>query len=507
VHPPLLYLGYVGFSVPFAFAVGALVSGDATEDKWVRGIRGWTIAAWIFLSAAIIAGMWWSYEVLGWGGYWAWDPVENASFMPWLTATAFMHSIMVQERRGMLRVWNLNLIVATFVLTVLGTFLTRSGILSSVHAFTQGTIGYYFLAFIALVLITSLALVAGYATELRSGGSLDDPLSRETAFLAGNLLLSVITFTVLLGTLFPLVAEAARGVRVSVGGPFFNQMTLPVIVVVLFLLGVGPALPWRRTDRAAFKRRLLSPLVAFVVSMLVAAALGTRSVYAFLAFGFGAFALVSNVQEFATGARARMRAHGERAATALYRLIAGNRHRYGGYLAHIGLIVSVLGIAASSTFKTEREITLAPGESVTVRDHAFRLERVWGRQEMGRTSIGADISVISGGRVVGHLEPMQRFYETSDTPVPTPAVRSTAARDLYINLMAFKEDGTSATIRVLVEPLVVWIWLGGGIVCVGALVALWPRRRRVAALAAAHVPRATHPRRASTRRIPAEVTS
>ena len=507
VHPPLLYLGYVGFSVPFAFAVGALVSGEAQDDRWVRGVRGWTIAAWIFLSAAIIAGMWWSYEVLGWGGYWAWDPVENASFMPWLTATAFMHSIMVQQRRGMLRVWNLNLIVATFVLTVLGTFLTRSGILSSVHAFTQGTIGYYFLGFIALVLVASLALVAGYAPELRRGGALDDVLSRETAFLVGNLLLSVMTFTVLLGTLFPLVAELVRGVRVSVGGPFFNQMTLPIIVVMLFLIGVGPALPWRRTDRAELKRRLLAPTGGLIVGLLLALLAGARDLYALLAFGFGAFALVSNVQEFWTGARDRMRAHGEHAASALGRLIAGNRHRYGGFLAHIGLIVSVLGIAASSTFKTEREITLAPGESVTVSGRVFRLERVWGRQDMGRTSIGADIALVSGGRVVAHLEPEQHFYESSDTPVPTPAVRSTAARDLYVNLMAFKEDGSSATIRVLVEPMVAWIWLGGGIVCLGALLALWPRRRRAApALAATHPPRASHARRAA-RRVAVEVTS
>ena len=363
-----------------------------------------------------------------------------------------------------------------------------------------------FLAFIALVLIASLALVAGYAPELRRGGALDDFLSRETAFLAGNLLLSVVTFTVLLGTLFPLVAEAVRGVRVSVGGPFFNQMTLPVIVVVLFLLGVGPALPWRRTDRTELKSRLVLPLAALAVASGIALTVGTRDVYAVLAFGFGAFALVSNVEEFWIGARARIRAHGESVGAAFVRLVAANRHRYGGYIAHIGLILSVLGIAASATFKTEREITLAPGQSVTVSGREFRLERVWGRQETGRTSIGADVAILANGRVVDRLEPVQHFYESSDTPVPTPAVRSTAVRDLYVNLMAFKEDGSSATIRVLVEPLVVWIWLGGGVVCFGALVALWPRRR-VTPLAATHMPRATHRRPVASRRVPAEVTS
>ena len=507
VHPPLLYLGYVGLSVPFAFAVGAMVSGEVADDRWIRSARRWTIAAWIFLSAAIIAGMWWSYEVLGWGGYWAWDPVENASFMPWLTATAFLHSIMVQERRGMLRVWNLNLVVVTFVLTVLGTFLTRSGILSSVHAFTQGTIGYYFLAFIAIVLVASLALVAGYAPELRQRGTLDDPLSRETAFLVGNLLLSVMTFTVLLGTLFPLVAEAVRGVKVSVGGPFFNQMTLPVIVMLLFLLGVGPALPWRRTDRAKLSRRLLVPAAVMVTVAIAVVAMGTRDVYAVLAFAFGAFALTTNLQEFWTGARARMRGRGERVFTALPRLVRGNHHRYGGYLAHTGLIAAAIGIAASSAFKTEREITLKPGEAVTVAGRVVRLDDVWGRQEQGRTSIGADVSVLSGGRVVAHLEPAQRFYESSDTPIPTPAVHSSAARDVYVNLMAFKEDGSSATIRVLVEPLVVWIWLGGGIVCLGAFVGFWPQRKRYARAPAVAHTTSTVPNAGEIRPVQVEVLS
>src|ERR1035437_8472101 len=253
IHPPLLYLGYVGMSVPFAFAVGAMLSGEVERDDWIRITRRWTLASWAFLSAAIIAGMWWSYEVLGWGGYWAWDPVENASFIPWLTATAFLHSAMVQERRQMLRLWNLNLVVGTFVLTILGTFLTRSGIISSVHAFTTGTIGYYFLAFIALVLIASLGLVAGNSDRLGSVGHLDSAASRETVFLLNNLFLTAFMFTVLTGTLFPLVAEAIKGVKVSVGEPFFNRMSLPIVVTLLFLMGVGPALPWKAASKAELK--------------------------------------------------------------------------------------------------------------------------------------------------------------------------------------------------------------------------------------------------------------
>ncbi|HVX38202.1 MAG TPA: heme lyase CcmF/NrfE family subunit [Gemmatimonadaceae bacterium] len=502
VHPPLLYLGYVGFSVPFAFAVGAMVSGEVAEDRWIKSARTWTIAAWAFLTAAIIAGMWWSYEVLGWGGYWAWDPVENASLMPWLTATAFMHSIMVQERRAMLRVWNLNLIVVTFVLTVLGTFLTRSGILSSVHAFTQGTIGYYFLGFIAITLVASLMLVAGYAPELKSQGKLDDPMSRETTFLVSNLLLSVICFTVLLGTLFPLVAEAVRGVKVSVGRPFFNSMTMPVIVVVLFLIGIGPALPWRRTDRAALKKQLRAPAVALGAMVVISLVVGVRDPYALLAFAFGGFAIASNVQEFVIGVRARVRAHQENAAAALGRLVRANRHRYGGYLAHLGLLTAAMGIAGSSAFKAEREITLTPGQTVTVAGQTVRLDEVWGRDEQGRTAIGADMSLLDGSRVVGQLEPQQHFFDSSDQPIPTPSVLSSPRRDIYINLMAFAQDGSSATVHVLVEPLVIWIWIGGGIVCLGAIVGWVPRRRRAAVVVVPSV--ATASARAGA---PAEVTT
>src|SRR5688572_29612774 len=264
IHPPLLYLGYVGMTVPFAFATGALLSGRL-DDTWIRETRRWTITAWIFLSLAIMMGMWWSYEVLGWGGYWAWDPVENASFMPWLTATAFLHSVMAQERRDMLRVWNLSLIVSTFLLTILGTFLTRSGVLSSVHAFTQGTIGYYFLGFIGVVLLFSLMLLAGRSGELHSEGKLDSAVSRETVFMANNLIFTAFTFTVLLGTMFPLLAEAARGVKVSVGGPFYNRMTIPLCATLLFLVGVGPVLPWRGASLAQLRQRLMIPAIVLLV--------------------------------------------------------------------------------------------------------------------------------------------------------------------------------------------------------------------------------------------------
>ncbi len=479
VHPPLLYLGYVGMSVPFAFAIAALISGDAGKDSWLRLTRRWTLLAWGFLTAAIVTGMWWSYEVLGWGGYWAWDPVENASFMPWLTATAFLHSVMVQERRGMLRLWNVNLIVSTYALTILGTFLTRSGVLSSVHAFTTGTIGYYFLAFIAVVLLVSLVLVAGHSESLRGEGRLDAPIARESVFLLQNVFLTAFMFTVLLGTLFPLVAEAVRGVKVSVGEPFFNRMTLPLCAALLFLMGVGPALPWRRSDLAQARAKLLLPGVVALVVAVLSAFLLTRNAYAVAAFTFAAFAIVCNMREYWLGAAARRRALGEAPATALVNLIAANRRRYGGYLAHIGVIAIAVGVAASSAFRKEHDATLKRGERMSVAGFDLQLDSLWGREEPQRAVIGATVRLMRDGREVDRLTPRMNFYRTQDQPVPTPAVRSRPWGDLYLNLMAFEQDGSSATIRAITEPLVPWIWIGGGIVCLGALVALsGPARKR-----------------------------
>ncbi len=473
VHPPLLYLGYVGMSVPFAFALGAIFSNEAASNDWSILSRRWMLTSWGFLSAAIIAGMWWSYEVLGWGGYWAWDPVENASFLPWLTATAYLHSVMVQERRNMLRLWTLNLCVATFVLTILGTFLTRSGILSSVHAFTTGAIGYYFLAFIAIVLVTTLMLVAGNSERIQTKGKLGGAASRETVFLLNNLFLTAVMLTVLVGTLYPLVAEALRGVKVSVGVPFFNRMALPAMVSLLFLMGVGPALPWGSTTWAEARRRLYPPGIAAVIMGAIAVIAGARSIYAILAFAFVGYAAMGNLREFWTGMRARHRAHGESWPTALLRLIAGNRRRYGGYVAHIGVLLIAVGITASSTFRSEREATLTPGQTLTVAGHTVRLKNLWGREEPQRSVIGATMEVLGrNGAVVGTMDPRMNYYRVSDQPVPTPDVRSSIRGDLYINLMAFESSGANATVKVIVEPFVPWIWFGGLVIVIGAIIGL-----------------------------------
>lgn len=482
VHPPLLYLGYVGLTVPFAFAVGAMAAGTVEDDQWIRLSRRWTLGAWGFLTAAIIAGMWWSYEVLGWGGYWAWDPVENASFMPWLTATAFLHSVQVQERRGIMKFWNLNLIVATFALTILGTFLTRSGVLTSVHAFTEGTIGYWFLGLMAVVLVVSFALVAGNSEKLKSTGGLDAAVSRETVFLLNNLFLTAFTFTVLVGTLFPLAAEAFRGEKVSVGEPFYNRMTVPLCAALIFLMGVGPALPWKRADGETLRRQLLPPLVGALIAGAISLVAGARGPYAVLAFTFAGFALVANIREFVTGTRARIRARGEGAIEALGSLIAANRRRYGGYVAHIGVVAVATAITASHTFKTEHEATLRKGEAMQVRGMEIQLAEVWGRREPQRDVIGVTLALRKDGRELGRLDPRMNFYPTSQQPIPTPAVRSRPWGDVYVNLQAFAQDGSNATLRVIVEPLVPWIWLGGLIICCGALVSMAPARRRAVAV-------------------------
>ena len=485
VHPPLLYLGYVGMSVPFAFAMGAIFSNEATSNDWSVLSRRWMLASWGFLSAAIIAGMWWSYEVLGWGGYWAWDPVENASFLPWLTATAYLHSVMVQERRNMLRLWTLNLCVATFVLTILGTFLTRSGILSSVHAFTTGAIGYYFLGFIAVVLLTTLVLVAGNSERIHTKGKLGGAASRETVFLLNNLFLTAVMLTVLVGTLYPLVAEAVRGVKVSVGEPFFNRMAVPAMVALIFLMGVGPALPWGSTTWADARKRLYPPLISALILGSVAVIAGARGIYSILAFAFVGYAAMGNLREYWIGMRARHRAHGEGWATALVRLVKGNRRRYGGYLAHIGALFVTLGITASSTFRTEREATLLPGETLTVAGHTVRLKNVWGREEPQRSVIGTTLDVLGkNNAVIGTIEPRMNYYHVSDQPVPTPDVRSSVRGDLYVNLMAFETSGANATVKVIVEPLVPWIWLGGLIIVIGAVIGLFQGQGRLSSVSA-----------------------
>ncbi|MFQ5889116.1 MAG: heme lyase CcmF/NrfE family subunit [Gemmatimonadota bacterium] len=476
LHPPMLYFGYVGLTVPFAFAGAALLSGKLDEE-WIRATRRWTIAPWAFLSVGIVAGAWWSYEVLGWGGYWAWDPVENASFLPWLCATAFLHSVMVQERRGMLKTWNLSLIIGTFLLTLFGTFLTRSGILDSVHAFTEGVIGPLFLAFIAFIVLASLALIAWRSDRLHAEGSLDAVASRESAFIVNNLLFVAFTFTVLLGTTFPLLVEAMNGQRVSVGPPYFDIVTVPIGLALLFLMGVGPALPWRRSTRERLRRAFWLPAAVGGGALVIFLALGVRSLYPLLTFAFAGFVMTTIFEEFRKGVWARRRLSDASVPRALAQLLVRNNRRYGGYIVHAGIVVIIVALAISGSWRFEREVTLATGEEMVIGDYAIRLEEVWGRQEPQRFVVAAAFSIFRRGEPIRRLEPRMNFYPNSEQPIATPAVRSSLREDLYLTLMAFDaEEGRHATVRAIVNPAVPWLWIGGMIVAIGALLAILPLR-------------------------------
>ncbi len=471
LHPPLLYLGYVGMAVPFAFGIAALVTGRVGDD-WIRAARRWVMAPWIFLSAGIVAGAWWSYEVLGWGGYWAWDPVENASFLPWLTATAFLHSIMVQERRQTLKTWNILLVITTFLLTLFGTFLTRSGILASVHAFTEGLIGPFFLGFIALVLIVSLVLVAWRGEELKSEPVLDSLASRETAFLVNNLLFVAFTFTVLLGTMYPLIAEAMRGVKVSVGAPYFNQMGVPIALALVFLTGVGPALPWRRGSPDQMRKKFLWPAVAGLVGGVIFFIAGVRHFMTLLTLILAVFAIGLVLGEVWRPVQARRQAHGEGWGRGLANVLTKNRRRYGGYIVHLGVVIIAVGIALSSTYRQDAEVTLRPGESAVYAGYTVRLDSLYAGREPQRDFVEAAFSVGKGGSFSGVMRPRLNYYPMSEQPIGTPSVRTRPGGDLYLSLMAYARDGSTATVNVIFNPMIVWIWIGGGIVTLGALFAI-----------------------------------
>ncbi|HUK22593.1 MAG TPA: heme lyase CcmF/NrfE family subunit [Gemmatimonadales bacterium] len=475
VHPPLLYTGYVGMSVPFSLAMGALFAGRLGPE-WPKRIRRWTMVPWTFLSLGILAGAWWSYEVLGWGGYWAWDPVENASFMPWLTATAFLHSLMVQERRGMLKMWTITLIVSTFLLTVLGTFLTRSGVLASVHAFTQSPIGPFFLVYLAIVLLGSLALLAWRSETLESEGQFDAVLSRETAFMINNLLFAAFAFVVLLGTMFPLIAEAVRGAKVSVGGPYFNELSVPIALLLVFLAGVGPALPWRKGSLELVRGKFRWPFAAALAVAAVLFVFGVRQSLALLTFGLAVFAFGLLIEEFATPTRARRRNTGESLPVALWRVIASNRRRYGGYIVHSGILVIAVGIAASATFRKEAEWTLRRGSAADIGRYRVQFDSVWAVKEPNRDGVIAATTITTAAQPFAKLYPRLNYYPTAVEPIGTPAVRESLREDLYLVLMAYTQDGQQATLKAIASPLVGWIWLGGGIVALGALLALWRTR-------------------------------
>jgi cytochrome c-type biogenesis protein CcmF len=474
-HPVALYLGFTGFTVPFAFAMAALITGRI-GDAWLVLTRRWTIVAWYFLSLGLLIGGWWSYHVLGWGGYWAWDPVENAAFMPWLTGTAFLHSVMIQERRRMLRLWNISLVILTFGLTLFGTFLTRSGVIASVHAFTQGSIGVLFLSFLALVLLTALGLVAWRWEVLRSEGELDSVVSRESAFLLNNVLLVAAAFTVFFGTVFPLLSEAVRGVKVSVGAPFFNQVNVPLFLSLVFLMGVGPLIAWRRASLDNLKRNFLWPVTLGIVAAAAAFALGVRSLLAALTFATTVFVAVTIAVDFTRATRARLRL-GESLLPAMGRLLVRHNRRYGGFVVHLGILIIALGVMGSHAWSVQRETTLHRGETAELGGYRFRFDGLTAVEESNHFKVVGAFTV-SNGRVLGVLRPAKKFYPQEQAPIAYVDYRLGLREDLYLVLGDFARDGSQATIKLQVNRLVSWIWIGGLVLTLGALLAILPERHK-----------------------------
>jgi len=467
-HPPMLYLGYVGFTVPFAFAIAALVTGRLGEG-WLVETRRWTLFAWAFLTVGIILGAWWSHEVLGWGGYWAWDPVENASFLPWLTGTAFIHSVMVQERRGMLRVWNLSLLCATFSLTILGTFLTRSGVLDSVHAFNDGGIGPALLAFFAFTVLVTVGLIGWRGDRLRSPARIDSPASREGAFLLNNIVFAAFAFVVLLGTVFPLIAEALNDERVTVGVPYFERMTKPIGITLLFLMAVAPVLPWRKASMETLRTRLIWPAWMGAGVLVIAVATGARGFAPLLAFFLSGFAAGSAVRQLVLATRRQG-----------WRGFLGRTN--GGMVVHLGVIMLAVAFTASNAYQTEREakMCLTPTTGcprvITVQGHELEFVGVVDRSTDARAQTSVEIAI--DGTVYA---PGIQLFPNGNQQIGKPTVRNTAVDSLLLAMLDLPSgtgEDVSVRIRIIHQPLIVWLWIGGGLMAVGSLLSAFPGRRR-----------------------------
>jgi cytochrome c-type biogenesis protein CcmF len=478
IHPPMLYLGLVGFTLPFAFAVASLITGRLDED-WQGETRRWTLFAWAFLTMGILLGAWWSYQVLGWGGFWGWDPVENAALLPWLVGTAYLHSVMVQQRRGLLRIWNLSLVVAAFSLTILGTFLTRSGVIQSVHSFTESTIGPLLLGFFGLVLVTGVGLIAWRGDRLHSVGGIDSPISREGAFLANNLLFVGFAFVVLLGTVFPLLYEALNGgTQVGVGAPYFNRFFVPVGLGLLFLMAVAPALPWRKTSVAILRGRLAVPAAIGVAVVVTCVAAGIHGVEPLLAFGLGGFAAASAGRSLLLSVRGAYRGALSSGASSNRAILSGWRgfvgRANGGMVVHIGVVVIAVGLAAATSFLHRTEVHLAPGQTATFAGHTVEFVGTRAVTSPSHSSFEAVLRV--DGR--GAFSPAVSQFGTGSATVGTPAIDSSWRDDLYLTIASIPDKGTVWTFGVVEQPLVMWLWIGAGLVGVGSVLSAIPGRRR-----------------------------
>jgi cytochrome c-type biogenesis protein CcmF len=475
IHPPMLYLGFVSFVIPYAFAIAALIAGR-TDDRWIRLTRRWTLIAWLFLSLGLVLGSRWAYDVLGWGGYWGWDPVEIAAFMPWLSGTAFLHSVMIQEKRGQFKRWNIILIMLTYSLVIFGTFLTRSGVLSSVHAFAQSAVGPMFFGFIGVTFIISLGLLLWRWNDLRSDEHLQSLLSRESLFLFNNLLFMGILIVCFWGVIFPLISELFTGQKVTVGPPFYNRATAPLFAGLLFLMGVAPLSAWGRSTGKSLGRALWKPFAASVVLVIVLVVGGIRSFGALLGFWLAGFVTFVTVYEYGRGMLARHRRTGESLPVAFWRLVGRYRRRYGGYIIHLGVVLMSLGILGINLFQTQTQGTIPQGGSLSVGNYTvtYRSLAVFDTPD-GRNVARAVVDVSKNGQFLGQLYPRRDYYYESQQPMTIAGLRSTMEDDLYVILVDWQPiSSQGATFKIYHNPLVNWLWVGGIVFILGTLVAAWP---------------------------------
>ena len=481
IHPPMLYLGYVGFTVPFAFSIAAMAQRDMNA-LWMRTVRQWLLFVWLMLSIGVMLGGWWAYQELGWGGYWAWDPVENASFMPWLAGTALLHSIMIQEKKDMLKVWNMVLIIITFTLCIFGTFLTRSGVMSSVHSFTASSLGPIFLGFVFFILVVSFGLMSRRMQLLRSKKRIESFSSRESGFLFNNVVFIVMCFAVLWGTLFPVISEAVRGTKITVGAPFFNQINIPIGLVLLCLTGIGPLLVWRKTSKQSFIRNFTTPVIAGLVMALILYITNIRG-YVLISFSLSVFVLTTISLEFARGIRSRITVHKENPLTAFWRLLRKNRSRYGGYIVHVGIVFMFIGFTGHA-FDSEKEFGLKKDETNHLSGYTFVLQNIREEERPNHYAWIADLHVSdASGKEIVMLHPEKRiyFHRNPDPERRQPHseldIYSTMKQDIYSIFNSVDLENGVAYLKIMINPLVNWVWFGGFIFVLGTLVALWPPKK------------------------------
>ena len=486
IHPPLLYLGFVGMTIPFAFAIAALASGHL-DDSWLRAVRRWTMTAWLFLTVGLALGGLWAYEELGWGGFWGWDPVENAGLLPWFTGTAFLHSVMVQEKRGMMKVWNVSLVILTFLLTIFGTFMTRTGIVQSVHAFGEDReLAWMFTGFMVLIVIVAFGLVIWRMPLLRSRNELDSWASREAAFLANNWILLFSAFFVLFATMFPTLSEAVTGERITVGPPFFDQWMLPIGLMLLALTGIGPLMGWRKSSLANMREQFMWPVLAAIVTLGVLMPLGVHFWASGLCFALCAFTFGAIAQEFVRGARVRQRSTGTDLFTALVGLFARSRRRYAGYIVHVGIVIIFLGFAGGG-FKLTAQQEVRPGDTISIGDFTLQYDALRVSDDAQKQMVTAHLRAWKDGSPVGEMTPARWFFRGRESePTTEVAISRGFAEDLYIVLAGYEAADQSAILDVTVNPLINWIWAGIGIMFIGTLIALLPER--ALAFATAKVP-------------------